>query len=97
MTSARLLRSRRRRRRRRWQEPEGSRPPWRPSRGNEVDRNSSFWACGPGHGLAEQLVLHRLLAKQPVLLTHLRLEHTVLGRRYYILASCRCGQRTLRH
>lgn len=25
-----------------------------------------FWACGPGHGLAEQLVLHGLLAEQPV-------------------------------
>ncbi len=36
-------------------------------RGNEVERSSSFFGpAAPGHGLAEQLVLHGLLAEQTV-------------------------------
>ena len=56
-----------------------------------------FWACGPGHGLAEQLVLHGLLTQQPLQLAHLRLQRTVLRRRHHLLAGCSCGQGTLVH
>ena len=69
----------------------------RPSPGNEVELNSSFLACGPGHGLAEQLILHGLLAKQPMQFANLRLERAILGSWHHFLASRRGGQRTLAH
>jgi len=54
-------------------------------------------ACGPGYGLAQDLVLHRLLAEQALELADLALERPVLRRRHDLLASTRRGQRALRH
>ena len=47
--------------------------------------------------LAQQLILHGLLAQQSLQLAHLRLKRPVLGRRHYFLTSCRGGQRPLVH
>ena len=56
-----------------------------------------FWACGAGYGLAEQLILHDLLAQQALQLAHLGFQRAVLGRWHHLLAGCSRGERALVH
>jgi hypothetical protein len=60
-------------------------------------RQPFFWACGPGDRLAQQLILHRLLAEKALELTHLRLKRTILCSRHHLAAGGRGGERALRH